>query len=49
MTINEKQKIATIARNLLQGLERCDDERFINLIIEYISNADPYSICLEKQ
>ena len=44
MTINEKQKIASIARNLIQELEYCDDEGFVDLVLECINNADPFPI-----
>lgn len=44
MTINKKQKIASIARNLIQELEYCDDEKFIDLILECVRDANPYPI-----
>lgn len=44
MNINEKQKIAAIARNLIQELEYCDDEEFIDLILECVRDNDPYPI-----
>lgn len=44
MNVNDKQKIATIARNLIQELEYCDDEEFIELIVECVRDANPYPI-----
>lgn len=44
MTINEKQKVAAIARNLIQELEYCDDEEFIDLILECVNDANPFPI-----
>lgn len=44
MNINEKQHIASIARKLIQALEYCDDEEFINLIVECVRDANPYPI-----
>ena len=40
MTINEKQKIAAIARNLIEELKYCDDEEFVDLILECVRDAD---------
>lgn len=44
MNINEKQKIAAIARNLIQELEYCNDEEFIELILECVRDGDPFPI-----
>ena len=44
MNINEKQKIAAIARNLIQELENCDDGDFIELILECVRDNDPFPI-----
>lgn len=41
MDISEKQKIAAIARNLIQELEYCDDEEFVNLVLECVRDANP--------
>ena len=47
MNISEKQKIAAIARNLIQELEYCDDEEFVNLVLECVRDANPYSLYSE--
>lgn len=47
MDISEKQKIAAIARNLIQELEYCDDEEFVNLVLECVRNANPYPFYFE--
>lgn len=44
MTINEKQYIAAIARNLIQAFEYCDDEEFIELILECVRDNNPFPI-----
>lgn len=44
MNINDKQKIAAIARKLIKELEYCDDDEFINLIVECVRDANPYPI-----
>lgn len=40
MNIYEKQKIAAIARTLITELEFCDDEEFIELILECVATAN---------
>lgn len=44
MNINEKQKIAAIARNLILQLEYCDDEEFVDLILQCVNESNPFSI-----
>lgn len=44
MTIDAKQKIEAIARKLIQELEYCDDEEFVDLVLECVRDADPYPI-----
>lgn len=40
MNIYEKQKIAAIARTLITELEFCDDEEFVELVLECVTNAN---------
>lgn len=44
MNIYEKQKIAAIARTLITELEFCDDEEFVELIVECVSTANNVSL-----
>lgn len=44
MNIYEKQKIAAIARNLIQELEYCNDEEFVDLVLECVRDANPFPI-----
>lgn len=41
MDIYEKQKIASIARTLIRELEFCDNEEFVELILECVATANP--------
>lgn len=41
MNIYEKQKIAAAARTLITELEFCDDEEFVELVVECVATADP--------
>ena len=41
MNIYEKQKIASIARTLITELEFCDDEEFVELVLECVAIANP--------
>ena len=41
MNICEKQKIASIARTLITELEFCDDEEFVELVLERVATANP--------
>lgn len=41
MNIYEKQKIASIARTLIRELKFCDDEEFVELVLECVTTADP--------
>lgn len=47
MNIYEKQKIASIARTLIRELEFCDDEEFVELILECVATANPVPIEVE--
>lgn len=47
MNIYEKQKIASIARTLIRELEFCDDEEFVELILECVTTANP--VLLESE
>lgn len=40
MNIYEKQKIASIARALIRELEFCDDEEFVELVLECVTTAN---------
>lgn len=40
MNIYEKQKIAAIARTLITELEFCNDEEFIELVLECVATAN---------
>lgn len=40
MNIYEKQKIASIARTLIRELEFCDDEEFVEMVIECVATAN---------
>lgn len=40
MNIYEKQKIAAIARTLITELEFCDDEEFVELVLECVATAN---------
>lgn len=40
MNIYEKQNIAAIARTLITELEFCDDEEFVELVLECVTTAD---------
>lgn len=44
MNINDKQHIASIARKLIQTFEYCDDDKFIDLIVECVRDANHYPI-----
>lgn len=41
MNIYEKQKIAAIARTLITELEFCDEEEFVELVVECVATANP--------
>ena len=41
MNIYEKQKIASIARALITELEFCDDEEFVDLVLECVTSNNP--------
>lgn len=47
MNIYEKQKVASIARTLIKELNFCDDEEFVELVLECVADND--SISLEPQ
>lgn len=47
MNIYEKQKIASIARTLIRELEFCDEEEFIELVLECVTSANPVPIEVE--
>lgn len=47
MNIYEKQKIASIARTLIRELEFCDDEEFVELVVECVATAN--SVPLEPE
>lgn len=40
MNIYEKQKIASIARTLITELEFCDEEEFVELVLECVTTAN---------
>lgn len=40
MNIYEKQKIAAIARTLITELEFCDEEEFVELVLECVATAN---------
>ena len=40
MNIYEKQKIASIARTLITELEFCNDEEFVELVLECVAIAN---------
>lgn len=40
MDIYEKRRIAAIARALIQALEFCEDEEFLNLVLECVATAN---------
>ena len=40
MNIYEKQKIASIARTLITELEFCDDEEFVELVLECVATTN---------
>ena len=40
MNLSEKQKIASIARTLIRELEFCDDEEFVELVVECVTAAN---------
>lgn len=44
MNIYEKQQIASIARTLIRELEFCDDEEFVELVLECVATADNGSL-----
>lgn len=44
MNIDVKQKIAAIERNLILQLEYCDDEEFVDLILQCVNEANPFPI-----
>lgn len=41
MNIYEKQKIAATARTLITELEFCDDEEFVELVLDCVTTANP--------
>lgn len=47
MNIYEKQKIASIARTLITELEFCDEEEFVELVVECVATAN--SVPLEPE
>ena len=48
MILEEKQIIAAEARKLISMLENCDDDRFVDLIINCVATADTYLIEEER-
>ena len=47
MNIYEKQKIASIARRLIRELEFCNDEEFVELVLECVNSANNVPLELE--
>lgn len=44
MTDNEKLQIVTLAQKLIYMLEDCDDEGFLDLILNCVMSADTLSL-----
>lgn len=48
MTLNEKQTIAATARQLIWMLETCDDEEFVDMVLDCVVSADSLSLDPEE-
>lgn len=48
MNLSEKQRIAAIARQLIRLLQECDDENFVEKVVDCVVNGDETPIIEEK-
>ena len=48
MTLKEKQVIAATARKLIRLLEECDDNDFVDLVLECVASADGCLLEVER-
>lgn len=48
MTLPEKQEIAAAARKLIRLLEDCDEEEFVDLVLECVCGDDPIPLSPER-
>ena len=44
MEMKDKQMIAATARQLIWMLEACDDEEFVDMILNCVMSADSFSL-----
>lgn len=44
MTLPEKQTLAAMARALIWELQECDDQEFVDLVLECVASADDYRL-----
>ena len=48
MRLDNKQKIAATARQLIRMLEECDDSEFVDLVLDCVASADAYPLRVEN-
>lgn len=48
MTLTEKQDIAATARVLIWKLQACDNQEFVDLVLECVASADEYPLQSEN-
>lgn len=48
MTLEEKQLITATARKLIRLLEDCDDDEFVDLVLNCVMSADSFGIETEN-
>ena len=48
MTLGEKQYIAATARKLIRELQFCDDDDFVDLVLECVNDCDLIPLEVER-
>lgn len=48
MTLEEKQLIAATARKLINLLDNCDDEKFVNFVVDCVVGNLDYLLEVDK-
>lgn len=48
MTLEEKQLIAATARKLIRLLDNCDDDKFVNFVLDCVTDNLDYLLEVDK-
>ena len=48
MTLGEKQLIAATARKLIRLLDDCDNDEFVDLVLDCVTSNDDYPLQVEN-